>query len=90
MIEKNKNITGRLLIETDDIFPGGIGVKWQKARDELQKSFNWGKWKRLMDGAQSYGGRQVWQDKDFGFSRINGKVHYRAYASNEFGQRQSK
>ena len=64
---EKQELTGVVVIETDDLLMGGVGPKFDKALDQLQKRFTFGKWEELWDSHHDYGGRTLRQTKDYGF-----------------------
>lgn len=61
-------LTGLIVVETDDLLGGGTGPKFHDAVEQLRKRYTFGKWKVLMDEPTEYGGRTLRQSKDFGFT----------------------
>ena len=64
---KEEQLSGLIVVETDDLLGGGIGPRFQNAVAQLKKRYTFGKWKVLMDEATEYGGRTLRQSPDFGF-----------------------
>ena len=61
-------LTGLIVIETDDLLGGGIGPKFKHAIEELQKMFKFGSWHWLSERQRQYGGRTLFQLPDSGFT----------------------
>ena len=62
-----EQLTGLIVIETDDLLGGGIGPKFADALQRLRKRFNFGSWNSLQEKPIQYGGRTIFQRKDYGF-----------------------
>ena len=58
---RSEQFSGLIVIETDDVFGGGIGSKFHEATDQLRRRFKFGVWVKLMDHAREYGGRTLYQ-----------------------------
>ena len=54
-IKGKETLRGLIVVETDDLFGGGIGPNFQKAVETLRKTYQFGKWKKLKDGFTGYG-----------------------------------
>ena len=65
---KDNQLTGLIVVETDDLLGGGTGPKFHNAIEQLKKRYKFGKWKVLMDDSTEYGGRTLRQSKDYGFT----------------------
>ena len=63
-----EQLSGLIVVETDDLLGGGIGPQFHDAVTQLRKRYTFGKWKILMDEAAEYGGRTLQQSTDFGFT----------------------
>ena len=69
MAGKDKSqLTGLIVVETDDLLGGGTGPKFHDAVEQLKKRYKFGKWKVLMEESTEYGGRTLRQSKDYGFT----------------------
>eukprot|EP00971_Amphidinium_carterae_P166027 3290721-Amphidinium_carterae.1 len=58
---------GWIVIETDDLFGGGLGTKWDGAIEKLRSQYKFGHWTAVTDGVE-YGGRRVTQNADYSFT----------------------
>jgi hypothetical protein len=61
-------LSGLVLVETDDLLGGGIGGQFFEAIKTLRRKYNFGKWNELMDASHEYGGRTLQQHQDFSFT----------------------
>ena len=66
--KEKPQLSGLIVVETDDLLGGGTGPSFHFAVEQLKKRYTFGKWKVLMDESTEYGGRTLRQSKDFGFS----------------------
>jgi len=62
---KPEQFSGLIVIETDDVLGGGIGSKFHNATDQLRRRFKFGVWVELMEHAREYGGRTLYQHKNY-------------------------
>ena len=62
---KKQELSGLIVVETDDLLGGGIGLGFQKAVDHIRRKFVFGKWIALKDEATEYGGRTLRQHPDY-------------------------
>eukprot|EP00971_Amphidinium_carterae_P291424 5785768-Amphidinium_carterae.1 len=60
---ETRKLEGIMLVQVDDILVGGVHSDFVKAMTELQKSFQFGKWKSLSQGTD-FNGRHLKQVKD--------------------------
>ena len=60
-----EELSGLIVIETDDLLGGGVGDKFHKAVTELKKRFTFGKWIYLQEQSTEYGGRTLKQHADY-------------------------
>ena len=58
-------LSGLIVVETDDLLGGGIGEKFNQAVANIRKRFKFGKWIRLQEEQTEYGGRTLKQYPDF-------------------------
>ena len=58
-------LSGLIVVETDDLLGGGVGDKFLEAVAKLKNKFNFGKWKNLSESATEYGGRTLMQHSDY-------------------------
>ena len=58
-------LSGLLVVETDDLLGGGIGDKFHRAVDQLKRRLKFGKWIVLQEKATEYGGRTLKQHSNF-------------------------
>ena len=70
MHDRDDQLSGLIVMKTDDLLGGGIGDKFHKAVELLRQHFRFGKWIQLMDQSSEYGGRTLKQNKDFGSGYI--------------------
>ena len=61
-------LTGLILVETDDLLGGGTGDKFFEALETLKRKYRFGTWKELMDTSHEYGGRTLRQFEDYSFN----------------------
>ena len=58
-------LSGIIVIETDDLLGGGIGDKFHDAVKRLTTRFKFGKWVELQEKSCEYGGRTLKQAADY-------------------------
>jgi len=61
-------LSGLVLVETDDLLGGGTGDQFSEAIATLRRKYNSGKWNELMDNSHEYGERTLRQHQDFSFA----------------------
>ena len=49
--DQKEQLTGVIVIETDDLLGGGVGDQFHNAATELRRRFNLGKWVELNETA---------------------------------------
>ena len=67
---KPDQLSGLICVETDDLLgggaSGGLSPKFQAVVEALRKKYKFGKWKALQEEQTEYGGRSLYQTRDFG------------------------